>query len=76
MNETCQFCRKPVPQDGRDCIPTVVLTPDTLFVEATDFAFDTKIFELDVAFYWCGIECFARWVASRCALQAMEERAA
>lgn len=74
--ETCQQCRKPVERDGPDCIPTCVLTPDTLFVEATDFAMDETLFELDLAFYWCGVECFGRWIASRCALQAMEERAA
>jgi hypothetical protein len=76
MNETCQFCRKPVSTEGPDCIATCVLLQDTLFVEATDFPFDGQIFELDIAFYWCGVECFGRWIASRCALQSMEERAA
>ena len=76
MNETCQQCRQPVPTEGPECMPSAVLTPDALFIEGASFWPDTAIFELDLAFYWCGVECLTRWMASRCALQAMEERAA
>jgi len=72
--EPCQFCRQPVPTEGPECMPSVVLTPDALFVEAAIFDPGVTFFELDLGFYWCGIECFGRWIASRCALQAMEEK--
>lgn len=48
---------------------SVNLTPDALFVadEAVVEVGD-RFLEMDVAFDWCSVRCFARWLYRACAL--------
>lgn len=41
---------------------TVNLTPDVLFTGFRDIGFGAALVDQDIAFDWCDMECFGRWL--------------
>lgn len=54
----CAMCRR----ECKDWYESVNITADTFFLCEISAEFDVPVVELDAAFDWCSIECFARWV--------------
>lgn len=52
---------------------SVNLTPDMLMVEHEVFMRDLCI-EADVAFDWCTVECFMRWLFRQCVHSGAQPR--
>lgn len=55
----CAQCRGECAPWGR----SVNITPDALFIECDlDVWFQAPVVEMDVAFDWCSLTCFGRWI--------------
>ena len=63
IETVCGGCNKPLDSDLPNFNSTVNVTLDTLFVEIDAFEFGESIAEMDVAWDWCSLACFGRWVA-------------
>ncbi len=56
-------------------LPSVNLCPDALLAESV--AFETpRAIELDIAFDWCSVQCFHRWLYRACVAMSATPRTA
>lgn len=58
----CVGCGRPMDSDLPSWMATVNLTPDAVFIERLAAEFGEALVEVDVAFDWCDVACFGRWL--------------
>lgn len=63
----CVFCGTELGIEEPGFFDSVNLTPDLLAVDLACRNFEPALVELDIAFDWCTVECFARSIFSAAA---------
>lgn len=62
LRAVCAGCGVPCGEDTGNWLATINLTPDTLLMGACDHGFEDGLVEMDIAFDWCSLPCFGRWL--------------